>query len=107
MRSTKTPKTKTPTKPETQGPDATSPAENQPPVAGGKAAKSGKSSRDGLRIVSTAFPSRIARKLRLLSSISGEPMASIVVSAVSRVIAKRLPDALAEISKADADDSGE
>ena len=103
MRSTKTTKTKTPAKPETQNREADTPTAIQPPDTSGKPARSGKGSREGVRIVSTAFPSRIARQLRLLSSITGEPMASIVVSAVSRVIAKRLPDALAEISNADAD----
>ncbi len=33
----------------------------------------------------------------------GEPIASIVVGAVTRTISKRLPDALAEIARADAE----
>lgn len=89
---------------EPHSPDAATPGESQEPDAGGKPAKSGKGSREGVRIVSVAFPSKTARQLKLLSSVSGEPLASIVVAAVTRVISKRLPDALAEIAQTDSEE---
>ena len=59
------------------------------------------------RIVSVGFPSKLARQLKLLSSVSGESIASIVVASVTRTIAKRLPGALEAIAKsADVDDEG-
>ncbi len=104
MSTTKASKPKRAKNSETQNPDTTTPAESQQPEVGGKPLKTATHSRAGMRIVSVAFPVKTARQLRLLSSVSGEPMASIVVSAVTRVIAKRLPDALADIAKADLGD---
>ena len=106
MSTAKTRKTKTPS-PDTQNAEAAPPAASQEPEASAKPAKSEKGSRPGVRVVSVGFPSRTARQLKLISSISGESIASIVISAVTRVIAKRLPDALAEIAKADSDPDAE
>lgn len=103
MRPTKTKKTKTSKNPETQNPEAATPAENQAPEASGKPEKAGKGSREGVRIVSVAFPSKVARQLRLLASVEGVSIASIVVGSVSRTISKRLPAALEAIAKADAE----
>lgn len=107
MSTTKTRKRKNPRNTEPQNPEVATPGANQEPEASGKAATSGKGSRENVRIVSVAFPSRTARQLRLLSSVTGEPMASIVVGAVTRVIEKKLPDALAEITKTDKSPEGE
>jgi hypothetical protein len=107
MSTTKTRKTKTPN-PDTAKPDSPVPA-GQEPEGSGKPVKVGKieNSRPGVRIVSVGFPSKIARQLKLLSSVSGESIASIVVGAVSRVVAKRLPDVLAEIAKIEENGDGE
>ncbi len=108
MSATKTKKSKTPASRDPQNPEAATSPESPPTEAGSKPAKPGKATtRPGVRIVSVGFPSKVARQLKLLSSISGESIASIVVGAVSRVVAKRLPEALAELAKVEESGDGE
>ena len=53
------------------------------------------------------FPSKLARQLHLLASVEGVSIASIVTGAVGRAVAKRLPNALAGIARADEIAKGE
>ena len=93
-------KPKNPRNTKPQSPEAATLGENQEAEAGGKAGRPVKS-REGVRIVSLGFPSKLARQLHLLASVEGVSIASIVTGAVGRAVAKRLPNALAEIAKAD------
>jgi hypothetical protein len=47
------------------------------------------------------FPARTVRQLKLLASVEGVSIASIVVSSVTKTVAKRLPAALESIAKTD------
>jgi hypothetical protein len=49
---------------------------------------------EGTKVLSVAFPRKTVRQLKLLSSIEGVSIASIVVSSVTRSVGKRLPGAL-------------
>ena len=102
MSTSKTKKTKAPKNTATQNPDAVSVADNQEPEAGGKPAKSGTATtRPGMKILSVAIPERLARQVRLLCSVEGTSAQAIVETALRRAVAKCLPEALAEIAKAD------
>lgn len=104
MSAAKTKKTKTPNNPETQAPDAVSAAEHPQAEASGKPAKSGKATtRPGMRILSVAIPEKLARQVRLLCSVEGTSAQSLVEAALKRAVAKRLPNALAELAKTDGD----
>lgn len=87
---------------DTQNHETATVSGNEAPEAAGSPTRSAKRGREGVRIVSVACPAKLARQLKLLSSVTGEPISAIVISAVGRVVSKRLPDALAEIAKADA-----
>jgi hypothetical protein len=78
------------TKPADPSADATTP----------KDGKSSKKPDDKRRVISIAFPSKIVRQLKLLSSVEGTSIASIVIASVTRTLHKRLPSAI-EALKAD------
>jgi hypothetical protein len=46
------------------------------------------------RIISVAFPNKTVRQLKLLASVEGVTVASIVIASVTKSVAKRLPAAL-------------
>ena len=46
------------------------------------------------RVISVAFPNKTVRQLKLLASVEGVTVASIVIASVSKSVAKRLPAAL-------------
>ncbi len=106
MSKPKTKKRSTPKTPETQNPEAATPAENQEPEASKPAKSSKTTTRPGMRILSVAIPERLARQVRLLCSVEGTSAQAIVETALSRAVAKRLPAALEAISKTDVDDGG-
>ena len=104
MSPTKTRKTKTTKNPDAPTTEATTPAET--PQDGGKQVETKPVKGDQVRkILSVNFPARTLRQLKLpmLASVDGVSIASIVVAAVTKTVAKRLPNALAEIAKADVD----
>jgi hypothetical protein len=102
MSSTKTKTRKTPKKLETQSPEGATPAETSPEQDSAKTGKS--TTRPGMRILSVAIPEKLARQVRLLCSVEGTSAQAIVEAALRRAVAKRLPAALADIAKTDADD---
>jgi len=46
------------------------------------------------KVLSVSFPGKTVRQLKLLASVEGVSLASIVVASVTRTVSKRLPAAL-------------
>jgi hypothetical protein len=104
MSTTKTKKSRSTKNHEIEITDAPTPAENQQADAGGRPAKSSKTTtRPGMKILSVALPEKLARQVRLLCSVEGTSAQAIVEAALRRAVAKRLPGALAELAKTDGD----
>ncbi len=102
MRTSKNRKSKAPKNPEPQSPETTTHVETPVESATTKAGKA--TTRPGKRILSVAIPEKLARQVRLLCNVEGTSAQQLVESALKRAVAKRLPDALAAISKTDADE---
>ena len=104
MRPTKNRKFKSPKHPDTANSETAAAAET--PAA--QSTKPSKGTRGpGRRILSVSIPERLGRQVRLLCSVEGTSAQSIVEAALRRAVAKRLPLALAAISKTDSGDAEE
>jgi hypothetical protein len=100
MSTTKIRKTRAVKNPDNSNTDTATSAEPTADAGQEAATKSSKSDQ-ARRVVSVNFPARTVRQLKLLASVEGVSIASIVVSSVTKTVAKRLPAALESIAKTD------